>query len=263
MSSTAATIEVETDRSNVASQRLSYARLTVVGLLVIALGSLLATVPEPFIGPVAALLSLAVAALVWRFGRWTILLGALYAIPPLIMSAALFVLALIYPDSFLQFVPLVLVLGIGSLVSLVAGIKAFASYRRGNPAPLSTHTERWWLRATVVAVVALSVASAALAFTGRSTVDTSAAVGATEIVLKFPDIEPGALEVEVGQTVRLVVKNDDWALHTFTMDGQDVDYPMRPRSSRLVEFTPTEAGEYRYFCRVLGHDRMEGTLLVR
>ena len=114
MSSTAATIEVETDRSNVASQRLSYARLTVVGLLVIALGSLLATVPEPFIGPVAALLSLAVAALVWRFGRWTILLGALYAIPPLIMSAALFVLALIYPDSFLQFVPLVLVLGIGS-----------------------------------------------------------------------------------------------------------------------------------------------------
>ena len=263
MSSTTATIEVKTDRTNIASQQLSYARFTVVGLLVMALGSLLATVPEPFIGPIAAALSLVVAGVVWRFGRWTLLLAALYGVPPLVISSALLIFALIYPDSFLQFVPLVLVLGIGSLVSLVAGIKAFASYRRGDPAPRSTQTARWLPRAIVVAVVALTVASAVLALTGRSTVAAGAAIGATEVSLRFPDIEPAGLEVDVGQTVRLVVRNDDWALHTFTMDGLDVDYPMRPRSSRLVEFTPTQTGEYRYFCRVLGHDRMEGTLLVR
>ena len=111
--------------------------------------------------------------------------------------------------------------------------------------------------------LALFVKVVPLLVWGRSTVDAGAAVGATEVSLRFPDIEPSALEVEVGHTVRLVVRNDDWALHTFTMDGLDVDYPMRPRSSRLVEFTPTEAGEYRYFCRVLGHDRMKGTLVVR
>ena len=228
-----------------------------------ALGSLLATVPEPFIGPIAAALSLVVATVVWRFGRWTLLLAALYGVPPLVISFALLIFALIYPDSFLQFVPLVLVLGVGSLVSLTAGTKAFLSYRRGDPAILSTPTAGWWLRTTVVAVVALSVASAVLAFTGRSTVAADVAVGATEISLRFPDIEPATLEVGVGDTVRLVVRNDDWALHTFTMSGLDVDYPMRPRSSRLVEFTPTAAGEYRYFCRVLGHNRMKGTLVVR
>ena len=92
MSSATATIEVEIDRHEIETHRPSYASHTVVGLLVIALGSLLATVPEPFIGPAATLLSLTVAAVVWKIGRWTLLLGALYAVPPLIISTALFVL---------------------------------------------------------------------------------------------------------------------------------------------------------------------------
>ena len=159
--------------------------------------------------------------------------------------------------------PLLLVLGVGSLTSLIAGTKAFAGYRRGHSAPVSPGTARWWLRTTLVGVVALSIASAVLAFTGRSTVAPGVSAGATKIVLQFPNIEPSAIEVGVGQSVRLVVKNDDWGLHTFTMARLDVDYAMRPRSSRLIEFTPTETGEYRYFCRVLGHDAMKGTLLVR
>lgn len=263
MSSTAGTIEVKTGRNDIVSHQISYTRFTVLGLLVIALGSLLATVPEPFIGSPATALSLLVAAVVWRFGRWTLLLSALYGLPPLIISVALLSFTFIHLDSFLQFLPLLLVLGIGSLISLVAGTRAFAAYRRGHAAPASPETARRWLRAAVAAVVVLSVASAVLAFAGRSTVAAGAAAGATEITLQFPNIEPSAVEVGVGHTVQLLVRNDDWGLHTFTMDELDVDYAMRPRGSRLIEFTPTEAGEYRYFCRVLGHDAMEGTLLVR
>jgi plastocyanin len=207
-------------------------------------------------------LSLAVAAVVWRFGRWTLLLSALYGLPPLIVSVALLSLAVIYPDSFLEFVPLLLVMGIGSLMSLVAGTRAFASYRRGHAAPVFPKTARWWLRTAAVAVVALSTASAVLAFAGRSTVAPDASVGAADITLRSLKIEPGTVEVDAGETVRLLVRNDDWSLHTFTIAGLDVDYTMRPRSSRLIEFTPTEAGEYRYFCRVLGHGAMEGTLFV-
>ena len=262
MSTISRTVELERDRTDAAAGP-TYARITVLGLLVIALGSLLATVPEPFIGPIAMALSLAVGGVVWKVGRWSLLLAAVFALPPLIISAALMVFTIIHPSSFLQFMPLLLVLGIGSLISLTAGTKAFAGYRRGNVALLSAETARRWLRAAVVAVVVLSMASAVLAFAGRSTVAAGAAAGATEIVLQFPDIQPSAVEVGVGQTVRLVVKNDDWALHTFTIAGLDVDYAMRPRSSRLIEFAPTEAGEYRYFCRVLGHDAMKGTLLVR
>lgn len=89
----------------------------------IALGSLLATVPEPFIGPLATALSLLVATVVRRFGRWTLLLSALYGLPPLIISVALLSFTLIHPDSFLQFLPLLLLLGIGSLMSLIAGTR--------------------------------------------------------------------------------------------------------------------------------------------
>ena len=263
MANAAATTRVERDGTDVVPRQLSYATVTVVGLLVIALGSLLATVPEPFIGPPATALSLLLATVVWRFGRWTLLLSALYGLPPLIISVALLTFTFIHLDSFLQFMPLLLVLGIGSLISLIAGTKAFAGYRRRHAAPVSPETARWWLRTAVVAVVALTIASAVLAFAGRTTVASDASAGATEITLKFPNIEPSAVEAGVGQTVRLLVRNSDWGLHTFTMAGLDVDYAMRPRSSRLIEFTPTEAGEYRYFCRVLGHDAMKGTLLVR
>ena len=263
MASVAAATRVEKDETDIVPRQLSHATVAVVGLFVIALGSLLATVPEPFIGPPATALSLAVAAVVWRFGRWMLLLSALYALPPLIISVALLSFTFIHLESFLQFMPLLLVLGIGSLMSLIAGTRAFVGYRRGHAAPVRPETARWWLRTAVVAVLMLSIASAVLAFAGRSTVAAGAAEGATEIGLKFPDIEPSAVEVGVGQTVRLLVRNDDWGLHTFTVAGLEVDYAMRPRSSRLIEFTPTEAGEYRYFCRVLGHDAMKGTLLVR
>ena len=121
----------------------------------IALGSLLATVPEPFIWPPAAALSLLVATVVWTF--WVLDAAAVGAVrtTALIISVALLSFTVIYPDSFLQFVPLLPVLGIGSLISLIAGTRAFASYRRGHAALVSPKMARWWLRTAVVAVSAL------------------------------------------------------------------------------------------------------------
>ena len=113
--SVAPTTRVETDRADIASHQLSYARLTVIGILVIALGSLLAKV-----------LSLVVATVVWRFGRWTLLLSALYGLPPLIICVVLLSFTFMHLDSFLQFLPVLLVLGIGSLTSLIAGTRGFS-----------------------------------------------------------------------------------------------------------------------------------------
>ena len=107
------------------------------------------------------------------------------------------------------------------------------------------------------------MASGVLAFTERTSASVEAVGSASEVRLAYPTIEPARLEVQTGETVRLVVKNEDWGLHTFTVDGQDVDYGIRPRSSRVIEFAPTAVGEYTYFCRVLGHGKMKGTLVVR
>ena len=260
MAGVSTTMQHGAGRSGIAGP--TYARLSVVGLLVVALGSLLSTVPEPFVGPIATALSLIVAGIVWRFGRWTFLLGAVYAIPALVVGVALVAVAFVYPASFLQFVPTLLVLAFGAAIALVAGIKAFRGYRRADWAQVGSRAGGW-LRLAAVAVVGLSVASAVLAFTERTGAPAEAAALAEEVVLAFPAIEPAQLEVRAGEVLSLVVRNDDFALHTFTVEGLDVDYAMRPRSSRLIEFTPTEPGEYRYFCRVLGHGSMRGTLIVR
>ena len=144
-------LELERDLTDVASPGPPYARTTVFGLLAIAVGSLLATVPEPFIGPIATALSLVVAGLVWKFGRWSLLVGAVFAIPPLIISAALLVFTIMYPDSFLQFLPLLLVMGVGALVSLFAGTKAFAGYRRRDEAVAPSLTMSRFLRTALAA----------------------------------------------------------------------------------------------------------------
>ena len=263
MSSISPTVELEGDRTDVAFQGPTYARITVLGLFVIALGSLLATVPEPFVGPIATALSLVVAGVVWIFGRWSLLLAAVFALPPLIISSALLVFTIMHPISFLQFVPILLVLGVGASVSLFAGTRAFAGYRRSDEVRAPSLTTRRWLRSALLAAALLSVASAVLAFTERTSAPAEATALAEEIALEFPEIEPARLEVPVGEAVRLVVRNNDFGLHTFTVEGLDVDYAMRPRSSRLIEFTPTAAGEYTYFCRVLGHGKMRGILSVK
>ncbi len=262
MAGVSTTMELETVRSGVAAHGPTYARLTVAGLLVVASGSLLSMVPEPFIGPIATALSLIVAGVVWRFGRWTYLLAAVYAFPALVVGVALVAVAFVYPDTFLQFVPTLLVLAVGAAITFVAGIRAFRGYRRGDSAQAGPRAGGW-LRLAAVAVVGLSVASGVLTFTERSTVAADAAAAVSEIVIKDLKFQPGTIEVRVGETVQLLVRNDDWGLHTFAIEGLDVDHAMRPRSSRRIEFTPTEAGEHRYFCRVLGHGSMNGTLIVR
>ncbi len=246
-----------------AKSRTFYTRFTVMGLLVIALGSLFSTVPEPPVGAIALVASLVVAGLVWKFGRWALALGAVFGLPPLAISVALLIVAIIHPSSFLEFVPMVLLLGMGGLIAVVGGVTTFVQHRRGTTRIAATPGEQWEFRAIAVVVVALTLVSGIVAITTRTTVSADGRTGAKEVLLENLKITPSQMEIEAGEPAKLVIRNDAWNLHTFTIIGIDADYSMRPRSERLVKLPPLEAGTYTYICRVPGHEDMKGTLVVR
>jgi uncharacterized cupredoxin-like copper-binding protein len=98
------------------------------------------------------------------------------------------------------------------------------------------------------------------------------------------------LEVELGRPIRVTLDNQGALDHDFSieeistsgeiivdadeMDGHDMGHVAEEPEvhvaamsggSSTIEFTPAEAGEYEYYCTVLGHREagMEGTLIVR
>ena len=50
----------------------------------------------------------------------------------------------------------------------------------------------------------------------------------------------------------------------FQGDEADIDVVLQPGESGTLSFTPTEAGEYEFYCTVIGHREagMVGTLTV-
>ena len=185
-----------------------YIQVEITGLLLVAVGSLLSIVPEPPVGIIVTVLSLVVAGIVWRIGRWALLLGAVYGLPPLVIAVVLTTISFVYPGSFLEFVPLLLVLGVGGLMAIIGGAFAYARYRRGDGGMAATAAQRVVLRAVVGVTAALAILSGTLAVTGRTSVSAEDREGATEVVLRNFEIVPDRLEFRAGKPIQLIVRND-------------------------------------------------------
>jgi uncharacterized cupredoxin-like copper-binding protein len=119
------------------------------------------------------------------------------------------------------------------------------------------------------------------------------AIPKVELELLATDIiyDKDRIEVIAGQTVKVTLKNEGVLEHDFSImeiphsgevmaeemdeeSGHDmsnvaeepeVHVASPPGGSHSVEFTPSQAGEYEYFCTVEGHKAagMVGTLLVK
>jgi hypothetical protein len=64
--------------------------------------------------------------------------------------------------------------------------------------------------------------------------------------------------------VKLVVKNRDPILHTFTIDDLDVDVALGPWSEQVIVLTDLRPGNYGFICRVFDHATdMTGVITVQ
>jgi len=122
-----------------------------------------------------------------------------------------------------------------------------------------------WVRSfagSVAAVVAISAAAGIATVVQRDTVSAQDRAGAIEVTYADFAIEQKTLTVRAGETLKIVVENEDLAYHNFVIDDLNVKTGLGPGESKLVTLTVDTPGVYQYRCAVSGHSSMKGTLIV-
>ena len=240
-----------------------YTRVAIVGLLLFALVSLVFAVLSMIDGEastvgffiISIVLSVIVAGLITRFGRWALVVAAVWGFLNLFWGSLLVL------NSFFDFV-LPLLLTVGALLTVVGAIVAFIQQRRGTIRTTATRNERRTFIAIPVVLVALTILSGSLHIAGLTTVAAQDEEGAIVVEMKNSYLLPNRLEIPVGETTRIVVKNNDFFVHTFRIDELGVKHTILPFSERLIELRPTSTGELTYRSEAAMTGDMEGTLVV-
>lgn len=248
--------------------RQIYTRVAIVGLLLFALVSLVFAVLSMIDGEastvgffiISIVLTAIFAALMWRFGRWALVVAAVWGFLNLWWGWFV-VLSLRYPNSFFDFV-LPLLLTVGSLLAVVGAIVAFVQQRRGTIRTTVTRTERRTFTAIAVVLVALTILSGSLHIAGLTTVAVQDEEGAIVVEMKNSYLAPERLEIRGGETARIVVKNNGFFRHTFEIAELGVKYTVLPFSELLIELRPTNSGEFVYRSEAPITGNTKGTLVV-
>ena len=245
-----------------------YMRVAVSGLLVNGLVSLVFAVLSVIDGEASTVwfflmylaLSGASAGLMWRFGKWALVVGATWGFLNL-WWGWLLIFALSYPNSFFDFV-LPLLLMVSSLLTGVGATVALLQQRRGAPRTEATRAERRALGAIVTALLGLVILSGISHIVGRTTVSTEAKAGAVVVEMRNSYLAPERLEIRVGETTPILVKNNDFFVHTFEIEELGVDYTVLPFSELLIDLRPANTGEFTVRSEAMMTGDMEGTLVV-
>lgn len=164
-----------------------------------------------------------------------------------VLNGPFIVPALSVPASTVDFVMtgLLVLLALANLVSAVAALRA----PNGVGARLVGRS-----------LVTLMLVVVAVAIVGRVTYDSPVAQSG-DIELAAQDFEFSTDVIEAtGGEVSVFVDNRDSALHTFTVEGLDVDLQVPGGSTARVTFEAT-AGSYEFICQPHS-DVMKGTLKV-
>ncbi len=244
-----------------------YTQVAIAGLLLYALASLVFAIlstdgeaSNVVLFIIVMVLSVIFAGLMWRFGKWALVVTALWGILNL-WWGLLLIRALSYPNSFFDFV-LPLLLTVGALLAVVGAIVAFVQQRRGSTRTAATRAERRTFGAIAGVLLGLVILSGVLHLTGRTTVSTEAKAGAMVVEMKNSYLAPERLEVRVGETTRILVKNNDFFVHNFEIDELGVEHTVLPFSELLIDLRPTNPGEFTYRSEAPMTGDMEGTLVV-
>jgi uncharacterized cupredoxin-like copper-binding protein len=165
-------------------------------------------------------------------------------------------------DSFFDFVPL-LVAMIGVVIVLLASLVGTISYFRGAVGTDATRVMTIF-KGLLVVLLVVGVISAVFTALGTDSVSTAEAEGAVVITADGVEWDVSTLEVASGQVLRILVKNKDPFVHTFTVTDLDIDEILGPWSEKVIEVESLESRIYGFICRVPGHEEdMTGAIDAR
>lgn len=247
-----------------------YTRIALAGIALYLFIEFLVLVATLVFGPLSELwypflvggLIIAGGATIYFWHPWGLVVGLLGGLVGILFSLDSIGQNLSSPDSFLDFTYRPVFWSAGTLLLLVGSIAGLLQHfrHRSSPSgpPLVTHIARG-----VVAVVAILTAYSAVAtVTGIDRVSAADKQGAVIITAHGTKFDMDTLHAVSGGTTKIVVRNDDPIVHTFTVDGLGIDVKVGPRSEKLIELDGASSGTYQFHCRITGHSNMRGTLTV-
>lgn len=246
-------------------RRLIIAGLLVEALILITVSVLTIAVMDPTLAVFLAIFfvpSLLFAWLLWAFGRKALIGATIWAVLSL-LTAALFLLlpSLAHPSSFFD-IFISLPTTVALVVAVVGCIVSIRQQRQGTVRTESTGRERQVIWAVTLVTVALVMGSGALHLEALSTVSDSDRLGAVEVDMKDVEFIPDTMRIQAGRETKIVVKNSDLPVHTFSIKALDIDAVVVAGNEKLVTLPPLEAGTYEYICKIEGHEDMKGTITV-
>ena len=233
-------------------QRARWTRLGVLGQLFVVVGVLLMFIAIVAFGLeaegettfflVICAIALVGAGLAWRFGWWGKALGIVSA---LLTAMALFWTAFGFEafPSFFDFMPAVLVIP-GAILAVVSYIAAIVAGRRGHVSATATGGERTAIRIALGIVALITVATGALTLFGRSSIDAARA----DETIVMSDFEFDETSYTLAAGTKVLVRNDDPFMHTFTVDEGDIDETLIAGDEALVTI-PDRPGTFALYCR--------------
>jgi uncharacterized cupredoxin-like copper-binding protein len=195
---------------------------------------------------------LIVAAALAFIRRLGLLVGALGGAFGLLALSDGVGLILSVPYSFFDFTATIV--GItGCLVLLLASVVGLIESFRGSPRVSAKAWELTAIRGVVAVLAVVAVSSAVATLFNLGSVSAADRAGATIVTAKHTDWDIDVIDVTLGQPTKIVVRNDDPMLHTFTIHDLDIDLKLGPYSEELIVIEPERAGIYGFICRVTGH----------
>ena len=234
------------------------ASLLVVGSLPAVQGN---AAPLAFTAPFAVV-SVVLAGLAWKRGRWAALLLVVWAAVNLLFHFPILVHGLGWLDSFFDFGVVVPVFA-GLAAALVAGTVSFIQQRRHGPNGVQRPRAMGVGRCRGAGRRADGGVGRRPSRRDRIGGRGRERAGAVRLEMKGARFEPVDLRASAGEPVRLAIRNRDFVAHRFSVEPLGIDLAFIPGTEKIVELPAMDTGTYLYVCTIDGHEEMAGFILVR
>ncbi|MEO8469635.1 MAG: cupredoxin domain-containing protein [Chloroflexota bacterium] len=252
------------------TERPYYTRIALLGiglyLLIEAVILIVTLLTEPSAWAYACIvggIALALGAVIYFVRPWGLIVGVLGGLLMILFALDGLGENLSSPDSFLDFAyrP---VFGLAAAVFVLGGSAAgLVQHFRGRTSMTGPAKVTMAVKGVLGLVVVLSIVSGVLTVAGIHSLSAVDKSGATTITAHVTKYDTDTLKASATGTTKIVFKNSDPIVHTFTVDALGIDVKVGPGSEKLIDLTPLKPGTYEFYCRISGHkDEMHGTLTI-
>jgi plastocyanin len=202
----------------------------------------------------------AVGAVIYAWQPWGLCVGLLAGIVGLTFSFDGLAENLASPDSVLDFAYRPIFGLAGTVLVLGGSVAGLVQHFRGRTAMRGPAFVTRAVVAVVGLVAVLALGSTVLTVTGVDSVSAADRQDAITITADRWKFDTDSLTAGATSTTRIILKNEDPIVHTFTIDALGIDVKVGPLSEKLIRLDGPPAGTYEYYCRITGHSAMRGTL---